>query len=187
MSDQDKKRFYWLKLQKDFFKRHDIRIIENLPNGKDYIIFYLKLLCESTSHAGLLRFSDEIPYDDNMLATITDTNIDTVRSAIKTFTSLKMIEVLDDGTLYMRQVEKMIGSETGKAQRMREDRERQSATLLPHCSPEIEIDIEKESEIDKEKKKKKKRKDAPDQTEYDDSVNIKEDLGELESFLKARS
>ena len=43
-------KFYWLKLDKDFFKRHDIKIIESMPNGKDYILFYLKLLCESLDH-----------------------------------------------------------------------------------------------------------------------------------------
>ena len=30
------KTFYWLKLKRDFFKRHDIQIIESMPNGKDY-------------------------------------------------------------------------------------------------------------------------------------------------------
>ena len=33
------KRYYWLKLKKDFFKRHDIKIIEEMDNGKDYILF----------------------------------------------------------------------------------------------------------------------------------------------------
>ena len=36
MSKQGDKRYYWLKLKRDFFKRHDIRIIEEMPNGKDY-------------------------------------------------------------------------------------------------------------------------------------------------------
>ena len=48
MASNDKKKYFWLKLDKDFFKRHDIRIVESMPNGKDYILFYLKLLCEST-------------------------------------------------------------------------------------------------------------------------------------------
>ena len=61
------KRYYWLKLPKDFFKRHDVRIIEAMPNGKDYILFYLKLLCESIDHEGNLRFSDQIPYNEEML------------------------------------------------------------------------------------------------------------------------
>lgn len=67
------KTFYWLKLKRDFFKRHDIQIIESMPNGKDYILFYLKLLCESVDHEGNLRFSDQIPYNEQMLSTITNT------------------------------------------------------------------------------------------------------------------
>ena len=63
MSANDSKVYYWLKLSKNFFDNHKIRVIEGLPNGKDYILFYLKLMCESTSHEGTLRFSDDIPYD----------------------------------------------------------------------------------------------------------------------------
>ena len=36
------KKYYWLKLKRDFFKRHDIRIIEEMPNGKEYLLFYNK-------------------------------------------------------------------------------------------------------------------------------------------------
>ena len=146
------KKYYWLKLQDDFFKRHDIRIVENMPNGKDYVIFYLKLLCESTSHDGLLRFSEEIPYNEEMLATITNTNIDIVRSAINVFEQLKMIELYDDGTLFMNQVEKMVGSETQGAERVRKYRENQR---LLQCNAnvtksniEIEKDIDIEEDID---------------------------------------
>ena len=146
------KKYYWLKLQDDFFKRHDIRIVENMPNGKDYVIFYLKLLCESTSHDGLLRFSEEIPYNEEMLATITNTNIDIVRSAINVFEQLKMIELYDDGTLFMKQVEKMVGSETQGAERVRKYRENQR---LLQCNAnvtksniEIEKDIDIEEDID---------------------------------------
>ena len=104
------KKYYWLRLKRDFFKRHDITIIESMENGKDYILFYLKLLCESVDHEGNLRFSDEIPYNDKMLATITNTNIDIVRAAIEVFTKLGMMDIMDDGTYYMNGVEKMIGS-----------------------------------------------------------------------------
>jgi len=122
-------RFYWLKLKRDFFKRHDIRIVEEMPNGKEYILFYLKLLCESVDHDGNLRFSDEIPYNTEMLATITETNLDIVRSAVKLFTDLHMMEKLDDGTIYMREVAGMIGSATDNdnANRQRRYRERQKA------------------------------------------------------------
>jgi predicted phage replisome organizer len=151
--------FYWLKLRRDFFKRHDMEILESMPNGKDYVLFYLKLLVESIDHEGTLRFSDTIPYDEHMLATITRTNVDVVRSAVKVLAGLGMLERLDDGTLFLRQVQGMIGSETSDAIRKREYREKQ--VLIPqetggHCpplsqkrSPELELELEKELEKEK--------------------------------------
>ena len=117
------KRYYWLKLDRQFFKRHDIRIVESMPNGKDYILFYLKLLCESITHDGELRFSEAIPYNEQMLSIVTETNVDVVKAALKTFSELNMIEILDDGTLYMTESQKMLGSETDWAEKKRKQRE----------------------------------------------------------------
>lgn len=158
------KKYYWLRLKRNFFKRHDIRIIEAMPNGKDYVLFYLKLLVESVDHEGLLRFSETIPYNEEMLSTVTDTNVDIVRSALKIFKELEMVEVLDDKTLYMKEVETMIGSATQdeytrESARLRKQRQREreklndvTVTLLSQdscvtCHGEIEKEIEKEIDI----------------------------------------
>lgn len=126
MAKSDKK-YYWLRLQKDFFKRHDIRIVESMPNGKDYILFYLKVICESANHGGNLRFSETIPYSEEMLAIITNTNVDVVRNAIKIFQELNMIEVLDNGTYFMHEVQNMVGYETEWAIKKREYRKKVNA------------------------------------------------------------
>ena len=73
MAARDTERYYWLKLDRGFFKRHDITVIEDMPNGKDYVLFYLKLMLESVDHEGALRFSDTIPYSESMLASVTRT------------------------------------------------------------------------------------------------------------------
>lgn len=142
------KRFYWLKLRRDFFKRHDIRIIEEMPNGKDYLLFYLKMLLESIDHEGALRFSETIPYNEQMLSVITNTNIDIVRSAMKVFTELNMIEIFDDSTIYMQEVEKLIGSETASAARVR--KHRQNIKALQCNTDETKSNTEKEKDIDKD-------------------------------------
>ena len=150
------KKYYWLKLKRDFFKRHDIRIIEELPNGKEYILFYLKLLLESIDHEGSLRFSDTVPYNEQMLSVITNTNIDIVRSAMKMFASLNMIEVFDDETSYVAEVNKLIGCETSVAERVRKHRETQR---LLQCNTDVtkcNTEIEKDKEIDTDKEKEKK-------------------------------
>lgn len=148
------KKYYWLKLKRDFFKRHDVRIIEQMPNGKDYILFYLKMLLESIDHEGALRFNETIPYNEQMLSVITDTNVDIVRAAMKLFVDLGMVEILEDSTIYMNEVQRLIGSETAAAERVRKHRENrkllQSNVDETKCNTEIEkeIDIKKDKEID---------------------------------------
>lgn len=159
------KKYYWLKLKRDFFKRHDIRIIEEMPNGKEYLLFYLKLLVESIDHEGELRFSDTIPYNVQMLSVITNTNIDVVRSAMKLFAELKMIEVMDDETIYMAEVNKLIGSEWTSTERVRKFRQNQRALQcnanVTESNTEKEIDKEKDKEQEKEKEKYKRRFTKP--------------------------
>lgn len=142
-------KFFWLKLHRNFFKRHDIRIIEDMENGKDYVLFYMKLLLESVDHDGHLRFSNTIPYNEKMLSTITNTNIDIVRSAIKIFIELGMMDVLDDGTIYMSETKKMLGNETKWAKYKRDERAK-----IGHC-PNVskKSPIEKETELETELEK----------------------------------
>ena len=147
-------KYFWLKLKRDFFKRHDIRIIEEMPNGKEYILFYLKLLLESIDHEGALRFSDTVPYNEQMLSVITNTNIDVVRSAMKMFSNLKMIDILDDETIYMAEVKKLTGSETKWAEKKRIQREKEDNVprLSSKCPTEKEI-RDKSKETNKETNK----------------------------------
>lgn len=200
------KKYYWLKLKKDFFKRHDIQIIENMPNGKDYVLFYLKLLVESVDHNGGLRFNETIPYNEQMLATITNTNIDTVSKAMELFRSLGMVEILDDQTIYMNEVSKMLGAETYWAEKKREQRQKAKLNLsetpqIGHCPSEVqtvqvmskveiekEIDIELDKDIEKEKDKKKKKKPAnADFTSLISSYTSNENLIEaLNAFVEMR-
>lgn len=150
----DQKKYYWLKLKRNFFKRHDIQIIEAMPNGKDYVLFYLKLLVESIDHEGALRFSDTIPYNEQMLSVITGTNIDIVRAAMQLFRELKMVDILDDSTIYMNEVQALVGCETKWAEKKRKFRAKEDNVLAlsPACPADVrqEKEIEKELELEKE-------------------------------------
>lgn len=173
----DSKKFYWLKLKRDFFKRHDIRIIEEMPNGKDYVLFYLKLLLESIDHEGSLRFSDTIPYNEQMLSVVTNTNVDIVRSAMKLFIELGMMSICDDQTIYMAEVDKMIGSavDNDGANRVRRFREKQKQLALQDVTDSVTEDnerkreeIKKDKDIELENERKSESSFAqPIDSEYD--------------------
>lgn len=119
------KRYYWLKLDRNFFKRHDIRIIEAMDNGKgkEYVLFYLKLLVESIDHNGALRFSQTIPYDEQMLSVVTNTDLEIVGHAIDILKRYGLMEIDEDGTIFMTGLPNMVGSETESAIRKRRQRE----------------------------------------------------------------
>lgn len=139
--------YFWLKLKNDFFNREEIKLIEAMPNGKDYIIFYMKLLLKSIENDGKLYFRNTIPYSPEMLANITNTNIDTVKVSVDMFLKLGLMEKWDDGTLFMIETQNMIGSESKWAKYKRLEREKKAE--IGHCpkmSKKIPIDIELEKE-----------------------------------------
>ena len=184
----DNKKFYWLKLKRDFFKRHDIRIVEEMPNGKDYVLFYLKLLLESIDHEGSLRFSDTIPYNEQMLSVITNTNVDIVRSAMKLFIELHLIEVMEDQTIYMGEIEKMIGSaaDNDNANRQRRFRERKKQLELANSyggvtnsnerkREEIEKELDKDIEIEREKENSFAHSEKRDSYTFSTGLSTDED------------
>ncbi|MCJ8173948.1 phage replisome organizer N-terminal domain-containing protein [Clostridium botulinum] len=151
------KKYYWLKLQDNFFDREEIKIVENMPNGKEYIIFYMKLLLKSIKTEGKLKFREIIPYTPEMLSHVTGTNIDTVINAIDLFLRLQLMEKWDDGTLFMAETKNMIGSESKWAEIKRKQRNAKKELKppldnVPSLSAECptEIEIEKEKEIDKD-------------------------------------
>jgi predicted phage replisome organizer len=161
-----------------------------MPNGKDYVIFYLQLLCESLSHNGKLRFNEEVPYNEEMLSIITDTNIDIVRSAMKLFVQLKIIEIMDDQTIYMTKLQNMVGSTTIGAEKKKLQRNK-SIELLEGgqkgdiCPPEIDIEIDKEIDIDTEIEKEiiNNKKETNNTTSVDVDSVFKKMMDELEKVL----
>ena len=122
-------RYYWLKLRRDFFKRHDIKIVEGMSGGKEIVLFYLKLLVESVDHDGTLRFSEAIPYTPDMLATITDTDPAIATQAIDVLKSLQLIETSEDGTIVLPQVLEMIGSAVDNDNAKRQAKHREKMRL----------------------------------------------------------
>lgn len=119
------KRYYWLKLKNDFFEGDEINWLEEQENGAVYILFYLKLCLWSLRSDGILMRrvgKMEIPYDTKKLAEITGTPLPAAETAMALLTSAGLVEVQENGALFMPQMEDMTGSETERAAIMRKYR-----------------------------------------------------------------
>lgn len=151
----DNKKYYYLKLKENFFESDEAIILESMPDGYLYSNILLKLYLRSLKNDGLLMFNNLIPYNAQMLATITRHQIGTIEKAIQIFQQLKLIEILDNGAIYMSNIQNFVGKSSTNADRMRLQRAKQkeNAQMLNKCAPEIEIDTETEIKKDIELKK----------------------------------
>ena len=160
MSD---KKYYWIKLKEDFFEEDVISWIEEQEKGVYYSNFYLKLCLKAMNSEGrLIRKVGEmlIPYDVKTLSKITGVDQDTVIVAMELLKRTGLIEILENGEIYLTQLKNMIGSESKWAEKKRLQRAKgQSEDNVPllsgQCPTEKEKDKEKDKDKDKDKDKKK--------------------------------
>ena len=155
----DNKKYYYLKLRENFFDNDDVAILESMPDGILYSNILLKLYLRSLKNNGKLMFNDRIPYNAQMLSTITRQPVAVVEKAVGIFKEMGLIEVLDNGAIYMLDIQNFIGSSNTEADRKREYRRKialeKDQKLLGHLSGQMSDEqapeIEKEIEIDIDK------------------------------------
>lgn len=194
------KRYYWLKLPKDFFEDKAIKRLRQIAGGDTYTIIYLKMLLKSMEDDGKLFYEgiedticDEIALDINESA-------DDVQVTIS-YLEKKGLLIVTDSEVELTRLTEMVGSETDKAELMRKLRNKEKSNnvteisnnvtkVLPtvtKCYTEKEIEKEKsreDTEIDTKKKKKSAKADLNGMI---NSFTENEELREaLKAFLDMR-
>ncbi len=112
-------RYFYLMLKENYFDTDDIVLLESMENGYLYSNILLKLYLKSLKDKGKLMYKDRIPYNIQMLAKLTRHNVDVVKSAIKIFEEMGIVEKLDNGAMFMLDIENYIGKSSTEADRRR--------------------------------------------------------------------
>lgn len=120
----DNKKYYYLKLKDTHFDDERIIVLESLPDGILYSNIYLKLCLKSVKREGKLMFNDRIPYNSQILAQVTRHPVGVVEKAIQILKDFDLIEVLDNGAIYINDIQNYIGTSSTEADRKREYRSR---------------------------------------------------------------
>jgi predicted phage replisome organizer len=87
----------WIKITTDIFDDEKIRLIDALPDHDAILVIWFKILALAGKHNrnGLLMMSDKVHYTDEMLATIFQRPLNSVRMALGIFEQFGMIEIID--------------------------------------------------------------------------------------------
>lgn len=155
MATQNNKKYYYLKLKENFFDSEEIKLLEASENGYLYSNILLKMYLASLKSEGRLMLRNTIPYNPKMLCAITGHNIDIIKQAISIFREFGLIRILDDGAIYMMDIQSFIGKSSTEADRIREFRnkigdglqviEKQGDVQSSYkCTTEIELELEKD-------------------------------------------
>ena len=158
----DNRKYYYLKLKENYFDEDAIVLLESMQDGMLYSNILLKLYLKSLKNGGKLQLDEDIPYTAQMIATITRQQVGTVERALQIFMKLGLVEPLQNGALYMSNIELLIGQSSTEGERKRRARRAlQESKALPEaaadkcppyaadiCPPERELDIEIEKELE---------------------------------------
>lgn len=156
------KRYFWLKLHKDFFQRKEIKRLRKIAGGDTYTIIYLKMLLRSIMSDGKLYFDGLEDDFASELALDLDEKEENVQITIQYLLKSGLLEMCSDEEYYLPDTKNSTGCETAAASRMRRCRakkdklERNNVTpMLQNGYGEIEKEIEKELEIELDTKANK--------------------------------
>lgn len=143
----DNKKYYYLKLKEGFFDSEDMKLLQGMKEGYLYSDILLKLYLQSLRQDGRLMYRNIIPYTPEMIATITHHQIGTVEKAMKILEQMGFIEILDNGAIYMLDIQNFIGQSSSEADRIRNYRktinaEKSSIAELGSVTNEITKDVQ---------------------------------------------
>lgn len=188
----DNKRYYYLKLKENFFDRPEIKAIEGMQSGYEYICIIQKMYLRSLSRDGKLMLTDTIPYDLKILSSVLGHKEDIVKNAIDIFNQLGLCELLDDKSIYMTEIQNFIGESSTEGDRKREyrrkiDENKQkllSGQMSDERPPELEIELEKEIEINKEQSHSEQELSSENSKNLKFCSNVKNHKGLLHTYCK---
>lgn len=179
------KRYYWLRLHKDFFQKKEIKRLRRVAGGDTYTIIYLKMLLRSIIDGGKLYFDG---YEDTFVSELAldiDEDEQNVQITVNYLLKNGLLIECENDEYYLPEANNNTGSETAAASRMRKHREKSKdlecnnvtqlcnnvTPMLQECSQSLQTcygEIEKEKELYKEIHKELEHRDITITTTRED-------------------
>ena len=139
-NETNNKRFYWLKLQDNFFKNARIKKLRKIAGGDTYTIIYLKLMLLTTKSNGLFIYEGIENTIEEEIALKLDEKVEDVKILWCYLLANQMVQEQTNGDVLIPEVSCNVGSETYN----NIYKKGKKLELFQSDSNRIPIDIEKE-------------------------------------------
>lgn len=153
------KRYFWIKLQMDFWKSPVVKMLRKPSGGDTYAVIYLEMILLSLENNGYIYYSGVGDSFAEEIALVLDEETINVEFVLAFLKQKRLIEFADDTSFKFTEdvTADLVGSESASARRVRAYRERQKAIANEQkalqCNTDetnrnLDIDIDKEKDID---------------------------------------
>ena len=153
------KNIKWIKITTDIFDDEKIKLIDAMPDADAILVIWFKLLAQAgkSNEQGALLLNHKLAYTDEMLATIFNRKLSTIRLALEIFENLNMIERGDYIQITNwekhQNIEGMEKIRLQNAERQRRFRENQKKLSLELEQDNVTVTLHNAIDIDKEEDK----------------------------------
>ena len=124
------KKFYWLKLQYDFFNQREIKRLRKIAGGDTYTIIYLKMQLLSIKTGGVIHYDEFEESLAEQLSLELDEDKDNIEVVINFLINYGLLEEISDNEFLLTKAASNIGKEGESAERVRKYRERKKQKEL---------------------------------------------------------
>ncbi|ENW6939075.1 phage replisome organizer N-terminal domain-containing protein [Listeria monocytogenes] len=98
----------WIKLSVNMFDDEKIKLLEKMPEGNQMLIVWIRLLALAgkTNDKGRIYLNENVPYTEDMLATLFNRDVGIIRVTLHTLQSFGMIQKTENGLIEIENWEK---------------------------------------------------------------------------------
>lgn len=158
------KRYFWLKVQKDFAKDRRVKKLKNIPGGLNFAFIYLEIILSTIETEGIFIYQGVEDTVAKEIALEIDEDPDNVQITISYLLSVGLMVDLGDGKFLMPYVTENLGSESASAKRVRDFRERKKALQCNtdvtevkrealHCNTDV-TEVKRDCNVEKRREEK---------------------------------
>ena len=165
------KKYFWLKIQEEFFRQKEIKALRKMEKGPLYILIYQKMLVYSLQNNSKIYFDNVEDSFEEEIALVIDEDVEDVKETLLFLKRTNLIEYVSADEMELLQVQELTGEESDSAKRVRKHRENKKKdsekakkskeesskeenldcnATETSCNKNVTLEKEKELELDKE-------------------------------------
>ena len=155
------KKYYWLKMPDDWFNQKSVKKLRRIAGGDTYTIIYLKMLLTAIKQDSRLYFEGVEENFHEELALEIDEEPENVLVCLRFLEQQNLIKIIEDDEFFLPEAERLTGSESESAARVRRYREKKAL----QCNADVTqsnmpvTQVKRLCNGEKEKEKEKRRED----------------------------